>query len=384
MIKCWRDAWGQGDFPFLVVQLAPFKQINKEPIESDWAELREAQLFTSQTVPNVGLAVITDVGDEKDIHPPAQARSRRAAGAGRQGDRLRQKIVYSGPIYDKLTVSGNKVILNFKHVGTGLVAKDGELTGLHDRRRGQEVLQRHAPKSRAKRSSSRAKSGRSQGRSLWLGQYPFVNLWNKDGLPACPFRTDDFPRSRKTPNNRAAARRAVVLSADETIKAMLKRLALGTCCSLSALLLWLAPRLRRKSRPNILVHRQRRPPARREAAGLGNHRPASEKVTVSFAGQEVSAEPADGKWQVELAPLAASDQPATLTITQGDTKVERKNILVGDVWVCGGQSNMRVDGQPIGRRRREPSPRPATTSCGCSPSIASASPSRRPTPIIGW
>ena len=67
----------------------------------------------------------------------------------------------------------------------------------------------------------------------------------------------------------------------------------------------------------------------------------SEKVTVRFAGQEVSSQPADGRWQVELAPLAASSQPATLTVTQGDTQVERKNILVGDVWICGGQSNMR-------------------------------------------
>ena len=66
----------------------------------------------------------------------------------------------------------------------------------------------------------------------------------------------------------------------------------------------------------------------------------TDRVTVSFAGQEVSAEPHDGKWQVVLAPLDANKKPSTLTITQGDSKVELKNILVGDVWVCGGQSNM--------------------------------------------
>ena len=65
-----------------------------------------------------------------------------------------------------------------------------------------------------------------------------------------------------------------------------------------------------------------------------------EKVTVNFAGQEVSAQPADGQWQVELEPLAASSESRTLTVTQGGAKVERKNILVGDVWVCSGQSNM--------------------------------------------
>ena len=69
MIRNWRDEWGEGDFPFLFVQLAPWKKIVQEPQESTWAELREAQLLTSLHVPHTGMAVITDVGDEKDIHP---------------------------------------------------------------------------------------------------------------------------------------------------------------------------------------------------------------------------------------------------------------------------------------------------------------------------
>jgi sialate O-acetylesterase len=69
MIRCWRDDWRQGNFPFLFVQLAPFRAIVTEPVESDWAELREAQLLTSLRVPNTAQAVITDVGDPKDIHP---------------------------------------------------------------------------------------------------------------------------------------------------------------------------------------------------------------------------------------------------------------------------------------------------------------------------
>ena len=69
MIRCWRRSWGEPEFPFLCVQLAPFMAIKPEPGESGWAELREAQLLATQTLPNVGMAVITDVGDEKDIHP---------------------------------------------------------------------------------------------------------------------------------------------------------------------------------------------------------------------------------------------------------------------------------------------------------------------------
>ena len=69
MIKNWRADWKQGDFPFLIVQLAPFMKIEAEPKESQWAELREAQLLTTLTVPNTAQAVITDVGHETDIHP---------------------------------------------------------------------------------------------------------------------------------------------------------------------------------------------------------------------------------------------------------------------------------------------------------------------------
>src|SRR5712692_7990637 len=129
MIKNWRTDWKQGDFPFLIVQLAPFMKIEAEPNESQWAELREAQLLTTLTVPNTALAVITDVGHETDIHPkwkePVGARLALAARAGAYGE----KIVYSGPVYSEMQVEGNKAILSFKHIGSGLVAKRGPLVG---------------------------------------------------------------------------------------------------------------------------------------------------------------------------------------------------------------------------------------------------------------
>src|SRR5258708_27931317 len=69
MIQNWGDDWGVGSFPFLIVQLAPFMDIKAAPEESEWAALREAQLQVAKSVPNTGLVVITDVGDQKDIHP---------------------------------------------------------------------------------------------------------------------------------------------------------------------------------------------------------------------------------------------------------------------------------------------------------------------------
>src|SRR5262249_51567945 len=129
MIRDWRAAWKQDDLTFLFVQLAPFMKIEAEPQESAWAELREAQLLTSLTLPRTGMAVITDVGHETDIHPrwkePVGARLALAARALAYGE----KIVYSGPVYKSLRVEGNKAILSFGHTGGGLVAKGGPLVG---------------------------------------------------------------------------------------------------------------------------------------------------------------------------------------------------------------------------------------------------------------
>lgn len=193
MIKNWRDEWKQGNFPFLFVQLAPHKQISKDPQESDWAELREAQLLTTVKSPHTAMAVITDVGDEKDIHPkkkqPVGERLATAARALAYGE----KVEYSGPTYDSLTISGRDAIVHFKHVGAGLIAKGEKLTGFtvagEDRRFhnadakivGDTVV-----------VSSPDVEKPVAVRFGWAN-YPVVNLWNKEELPASPFRTDDFP-----------------------------------------------------------------------------------------------------------------------------------------------------------------------------------------------
>jgi sialate O-acetylesterase len=194
MIRCWRRNWGEPDLTFLCVQLAPFMAIKPEPGESAWAELREAQLLSTKVLPKAGMAVITDVGEEKDIHPrkkgPVGARLALAA----RGIAYGEKIEYSGPLYKGIKIDDGKAVLSFDHVGGGLVARDGDLKGFaicgEDQKwvRGKAEIQ----KDNTIVVNSPDVSKPIAVRYGWA-DFPVVNLWNKAGLPATPFRTDDFP-----------------------------------------------------------------------------------------------------------------------------------------------------------------------------------------------
>jgi sialate O-acetylesterase len=193
MIKNWRDDWKQGDFPFLLVQLAPFMKIDKEPADTPWAHLRESQLHVTQHVPKTGMAVITDVGNEKDIHPKPKepvgerlALAARAIGYG-------EKVEYSGPLYDSMKVEGNKAILSFKHVGGGLEAKGGLLTGFTVAGEDKKFHNAQAEIQDDKIIITCDQVEKPVAVRFGWANYPVVNLWNKAGLPASPFRTDDWP-----------------------------------------------------------------------------------------------------------------------------------------------------------------------------------------------
>jgi sialate O-acetylesterase len=192
MIKNWRQDW-DNDFTFLLVQLAPFKKIETQPGDSDWAELREAQLLATQKLPKVGMAVITDVGEENDIHPKKKAPVGARLALAARGIAYGEKIEYSGPVFRSLKIKGHEAVVSFSHVGRGLEARGGELRGFaicgDDRKwvwgkaeiRGSTVV-----------VTSPEVAKPVAVRYGWAN-YPVVNLWNKDGLPATPFRTDNFP-----------------------------------------------------------------------------------------------------------------------------------------------------------------------------------------------
>ena len=197
MIETWRRDWGRGDFPFLLVQLAPFMARSAEPQESGWAELREAQQRATTVLPNVGMAVITDVGEENDIHPrkkePVGARlallARRIA--------YREKIVASGPTFKSMTVDGNRAFLRFDNVGSGLVAEGGgSLTGFavwDGEGRDSEGRWDWANAEIVGRDTVVVSApGVERPATVRYGwaNFPVVNLWNREGLPAVPFRTD--------------------------------------------------------------------------------------------------------------------------------------------------------------------------------------------------
>jgi sialate O-acetylesterase len=202
MISDWRALWGQGDFPFLFVQLAAFGPNGSKLGESDWAELREAQLMTLSASQKTGMALAIDVGNIGDIHPrnkqPVGSRLALSARAVAYGE----KIVHSGPVYKSMKIEGDKVALSFNHTGGGLEARDGELKGFIIA--GEDQIWREAKAEIKGKRVILYSSDVSKPVAVRYGwmKFPTCNLYNKEGLPATPFRTDDWPgvtQSKVTP-----------------------------------------------------------------------------------------------------------------------------------------------------------------------------------------
>ena len=194
MIQNWRDASHQKDLRFLIVQLPNHGAIPDHPSESAWSELREAELMTAQLVPNTGLAVTIDVGDPLNLHPPRKKEVGERLALWALGTTYKQPIVYSGPLYESMKIQGSEVRLRFSHIGSGLESRgDAALQGFavagadrtfhwaDARIDGDTVV-----------VSSPDVANPAAVRYAW-GDSPRCNLVNKDGLPASPFRTDDWP-----------------------------------------------------------------------------------------------------------------------------------------------------------------------------------------------
>ncbi len=193
MIQDWREAWAQGDFPFLFVQLANFMAVKPEPGESAWAELREAQTMTL-ALPKTGMAVAIDIGDANDIHPRNKQDVGKRLALNALAIAYGKKVVYSGPLYERMRREGNAIRLYFKHVNGGLTTPNGEpLRGFAiagaDRR---FVWAEARIEGNTVVVSSPQVLEPVAVRYAWADN-PVCNLYNRAGLPASPFRTDDWP-----------------------------------------------------------------------------------------------------------------------------------------------------------------------------------------------
>jgi len=191
MINDWRNKWKKPDAPFLYVQLPGFMEYNYLPSESNWARLRESQLI-SLSVPNTAMAVAIDLGEWNDIHPDNKkdVGERLALAAFKLA--YNENLVYSGPIYQSSKIEGNKIIISFDHSGSGLMTNDGEELA--------EFALAGADKkfvwAKAKIEGNTvivwndSMANPMYVRYAWADNPVNPNLYNKEGLPASPFRTD--------------------------------------------------------------------------------------------------------------------------------------------------------------------------------------------------
>jgi len=194
MIQDWRKQWGQGDFPFLWVQLANFKQPVHEPNDSDWAELREAQSMTL-ALPNTAEAVIIDRGEADDIHPRDKWTVGERLAVAAKKVAYGMDAVHSGPTFKNMTVEGNKVRIVFDNLGSGLKINDkyGYVKGFsvagsdkvfhwaNAYQEGNDIVVYSEEVSRP-----------VAVRYGWADNPDDVNVYNAEGLPASPFRTDTW------------------------------------------------------------------------------------------------------------------------------------------------------------------------------------------------
>ncbi|MCA6073758.1 sialate O-acetylesterase [Fulvivirga sedimenti] len=192
MISDWRELWGMGDFPFLWVQLANFMAADEEPAESSWAVLRESQSAALE-LENTGEAVIIDIGEAGDIHPRNKQDVGLRLSLAARKVAYGEDIEYSGPVFKSAKKKGNEVILTFDHVGSGLMSKsdNGSVGGFAIAGAdGKFVWASAEIEGNKVRLHAEAISDPVHVRYAWGNNPDKANLYNKEGLPARPFRAD--------------------------------------------------------------------------------------------------------------------------------------------------------------------------------------------------
>ena len=194
MIESWRKEW-KDNFPFLFVQLADFGSNESSNAGSDWAELRESQSLALQ-VPGTGMSVTTDIGDPKDIHPKNKQEVGRRLAAIALNEVYGFSQTAQGPVFDSVAFISNKADLYFKSIGKGLWAKDkyGYLHGFEiagaDRK---FYFARAIIRGNQIEVFSDSVDHPAAVRYGWSNAPEDINLYNADGFPASPFRTDSWP-----------------------------------------------------------------------------------------------------------------------------------------------------------------------------------------------
>ena len=191
MIRDWRRAWEEGDFPFLFVQLANW---GIHVPQLSFPELREAQLMTL-SLPKTGMAVTIDIGDGSDIHPKNKQDVGYRLALAAQAIAYGRDVIYSGPIYESMAVEGEKIRLRFKYVYGGLVAKNWPSPTLSGFEIAGDDHKFVAAEAKIDGNTVVARSEKVAHpvavRYAWA-MNPSCNLYNRAGLPASPFRTDDW------------------------------------------------------------------------------------------------------------------------------------------------------------------------------------------------
>jgi len=193
MISSWRKLFGQGDFPFYIVSLPAFNPRRDVPGDDSWAETREAQALTAKNVPRSCLAVTVDTGDPNNIHPVDKKEVGERLALCALGEHYGLRIPYSGPTLASVERLAGALRLRFDHTDGGLVVKGeklGEFSVAGDDRKW------HWAEARIEGDavvvSSKEVPDPKAVRYAWQGN-PLATLFNGAGLPAAPFRTEDWP-----------------------------------------------------------------------------------------------------------------------------------------------------------------------------------------------
>jgi sialate O-acetylesterase len=192
LILDWRSSWDD-ELKFLIVQLAGFEARDERQFEGSWARTREAQQKATE-LPSVDIATAIDLGERKDIHPQHKKDvGARLSLLARHMAYQENDIVFTGPSFKTMSIKNNKIIIEFENIGSGLVLKDQKLTGFYLSSDDQNFCPAQADLKNGKVILWSDKVTSPKHVRYGFSNFPNLSLYNKEGLPCFPFRTDSFP-----------------------------------------------------------------------------------------------------------------------------------------------------------------------------------------------